>query len=301
MKTVLFLILMLVISTADAAAGLYVNFTNPVLSGMKPGMVYSLQEEAGLPLTVGNKLDRSVDVVVEIAKASPGDIREGYENIPDTEWLTVYPNEFSLEPGEEMPCEIIISIPNEEKYEGRHFTSRVHIRTRRVPDSPGVHVNLSYANIIRFSTGETPETIMSEYRERIMDSLRITLEPYSVSIRGVKPGTTVIADGFDNPSPQIINRSRNDYKLTFKSVEPGRISRYGIAGEYEPAPDNEWLQLDEENIVSESMSINHLDMEINIPDKEKYRDRKFAFVVVGELNDYDVPIEIFSRVYVWTE
>lgn len=300
MKKCLVLILLLAGFPAEGKAGLRVNFTNPVISGLSPGMVYSLKEQAGIPFTVRNTSEREHNIVVMIQEARGADIREGYENIPDIEWLSVFPGEFSLGPGEEMPCEIIIAIPEGEEFSDRNFTARVLATTRRDPDRPGMHFSLAYASIIRFSTGDTPEAMMAEHRQKIMDSLRITLEPFSVTLDGVEPGTTFLADGFDVSSPQLINRSRRDYELAFRSVESRRISRYGIGRGYEPAPDEQWLQIKNAKMTSGSMSIEHLQLELNIPDEEQYRGRNFAFVVLGRLTEYDVPVEVFSRVYVRT-
>ncbi len=242
-------------------------------------------------------------MVVEVQTPSPGRLREGYEAIPDSSWLRVVPEQFSLQPGETMDCEIIVAIPEDEEYENRHFQAIILARTVSDPGDAvrGVFMDLAMANVIRFSTGDTPEATMDEYRSRIMESLNVSIDPYSLNAGEITPGEEIILDGFDRATPQIINRGRNDFKISFEVVDSQRLGRYGISRDFEPAPESGWLTLKEEKIKSDSRTIRDIPLKINVPDSEKYRGKNYAFVIRGMIDDYDIPIELFSRIYIRTE
>ncbi|GEM_PF-1764396 len=295
------LVALLLASQSFAAMhGLATKFGEVILSGMYPGMVYSMKKERKLPYTVINNASERAEVEVTIAKPTSSQLKENYEEIPDITWVKVFPAHFTLEQGEEMDCDLIISIPEEEQFTNRHFQAMVKTQLAAKPYSPGVSLAFSYSSRIRFSTGPRPESIIQEYREKIMEALQIKIEPLSFFIdEKIVPGKKTRLDGRKNNTVQVINRSRENF--SFKFSVPSRIKDYGIVTEYEPVPAEVKVTIKKKKMKVKPRSISDIVMEIAIPDKEEFYGKNYAFVVVGKLMGFDIPIELFSRVYFRTE
>jgi len=277
------------------------KFGDFVLSNMQPGMVYSLKENREVSFTVVNNAEEQRNIEVRIAPPRESQLREGYESVPDVSWVTVYPSFFSLEPGESMDCDLIISIPHEERYQDRHFQAMIVTESAGRPGGAhGVSINFSLVNRIRFSTGRRPEAIVAEYRDRILSALEMEMMPMSLFVRDKVPvGRPVVFDGIGFPTGQVINRSREDYLIEFELARSPRD--YGITSGYSVLPSDVDIEILTEKLKAGARTINDVELKLTIPDKDEYRSEKFVMVIVGQVKGFDIPIEVFSRIYFTTE
>ncbi len=289
------------VNTAFAALhSLTTKFSDVILSNMKPGMVYSLKKEKGIPFGVINNTGKEENVEVKVEKPTKSQLKEYYEPIPDVSWISVFPSKFKLSPGENMDCDVIISIPPDKKYANRHFQAMLTVQTVRMPGSSGLSINLALASRIRFSTGKTPAKLMEEYRKKIFEALKLELTPLSLFFRDiVKVGRKVKLNGVDYPTIQLINKGRKNYKVTFRIA--GNPEKYGINPDYEPMPKEIKVKFKKKKMKAKKRSIRDVVMELKVPDKKEFYGKSYAFVVVGKVLGFDIPIEVFSRVYFKTQ
>jgi len=280
---------------------LAVNFSDVILANMKPGMVYSLKKEKGISFEVVNKAKekRDVEVVVEIP--TENQLKEYYEPIPDVSWISVFPSRFQLEPGESMKCDIVISIPPDKKYANRHFQAMIVAQSAGKPGEweLGLGVNLRVASRIRFSTGKTPQRLMEEYRRKIYEALKLELSPMSLFLKGRLPVGRKVILGKNLDTIQLVNKSSKKYKVSFYLAQ--KPENFGLVEGYEVLPSEVKVKFKKVKMKSKPKSISDIIIQIEIPDKEEFYGKKFAFVVVGRVLGFDIPIEIFSRVYFKTE
>jgi len=213
------------------------KFSDVVLSNMKPGMVYSLKKEKGIPFTVINNTKKKRLVEVTIAVPTKSQLEEHYKPIPDVAWVSVVPSKFELGPGEKMDCDVIISIPPDERYANRHFLA-VIVTKSISPAGPasgyGVAVNLALASKIKFSTGLRPEKIIEEHRRKIFSALRLEISPLSLFIRDEVPVGKKVVLGKDFDTVQLVNKSNKKHKVSFSLAK--RPGNYGLVSGYEPLP-----------------------------------------------------------------
>ncbi len=296
----LFCILFLTGTLFGQMHSLGVKFSDVILSGMKPGMVYSLKKEEGIPFTVINHTKKKADVEVTIGKPIKSQMKENYEPIPDVSWISVFPSRFSLGQNEEMDCDIIISIPPDEKYANRHFQAMIHTESAGKPGGRGISISMALESRIRFSTGPRPEKVIEEYRQRVFSALKLDMYPMSLFIRDALPiGKSIVLDGENFPNIQVVNKSKENYKIELYIAEnPGN---YGTNPEYEPSPSEIKIEIKNKKIKSKPKTIQDIFLKVKVPDKKEFYGKKFAFVVVGKILGFDIPIELFSRVYFKTE
>ena len=279
--------------------GLSTKFSDIILGNLKPGMVYSLKKERGLPYKVMNTGDTKRTLEIKVEKPGGGQLKPGYEPIPDPAWIRIIPERFELAPGEESNCDIIISIPQDEKFANRHFQALLVTMPVFFPDEPGVHLAFAIASRFRFSTGPTPVEVLVENRRKILEALKIEIAPFNLHVSEIPTGKVIRLGKGEYPTLQLVNRGKESYKLKFGIADDP--SRYGLAKDYIAAPDKTWLKILRKTMKVKQRQIKDIGMELNIPDKEEYKGKFFAFVVIGEIEGLDFPVRIYSRLYIKTK
>ncbi len=300
MKKWIFVIILLLFSNLLSASNFSTSFADVILSNMKVGMVYSLKQEKGLPYTVTNLSEEPIDIEIIVQKPLPQELQEGYEAVPDISWVKVFPTVFRLEPGEKMNCDIIISIPDDEKYKNRHF--QINLLTQTAPRAVGgggLGISMAFRSRMRFSTGLTPMKVLDDHRRRIFDALKMELSPLSLFLPEISIGKSVRLDGRELSTLQMVNKGRENHRIEFHIAENPK--NYGLIKGYEPIPEEIKVTFRRKNMRARRRSITDVIMDIKVPDKEEFYGRSFAFVVIGKVLGLDIPINLFARVYFKTE
>lgn len=153
---------------------------------------------------------------------------------------------------------------------------------------------------LRFGVGtEAPKTIeMARKSERFM-MLNFNLESDSLYIRNIETGKQINLGKKGIPALKVVNLGHEKLKLEFKSVPCEK--RFGISEGYQSAPEPGFLRCAKETVSVEPDHIVNVPLVLEIPDEPEYRGKKYAFIIKGELKDKEVPLEIYSRIYVETE
>ncbi|MDH5661398.1 MAG: hypothetical protein OEY92_00220 [Elusimicrobiota bacterium] len=282
------------------AGGIAVKFASIVLEDLEPGGVYNLRAMRGLSYTVMSKYERTRDIEIAVEKPNIGECEKGYEPLPDTTWVRIIPNNFRLGYHENAHCAIIISIPEKEEYRGRHFQVSIIARAKTDPFTKGVALVAQVKYKLRFSVGtEAPKTLeMARKREKFM-MLNFRLEPDSLYLHNIEPGKQIILGKKEIPALKVINLGPEKLKLEFNSVPCNK--GFGISEGYQPAPDPRFLNCTKETVSVKPDHIVNIPVVLEIPDEPEYRGKKYAFIIKAELKDVEVPLEIYSRIYVETE
>ncbi len=293
------IVLFVSVVSAREKRSLTSEFSDVILSGLKPGMIYSILKEKNVPYRVFNNSEQEADVEVVVEKPRPSQLKQGYEPIPDVSWVKVVPTRFHLKQGEGTKCDVIISVPDDKKYANRHFQAMLVTQTVEKPGARGVAISFALASRLRFSTGPSPEKIMNEYRRKILDALKIELSPLSLFLSDVPIGRKVKLDGETFSTLQLINKSKKKYKIEFRLA--GNPRNYGLTKDYEPMPKEIKVKFKKKKMKAKKRSIRDVVMELKVPDKKEFYGKSYAFVVVGKVLGFDIPIEVFSRVYFKTQ
>ncbi len=119
------------------AAGLSTTFSEVTLEGLEIGKNYSTKELAGLPLAVVNTGDESIDLKAEVLLPDVSELKEGYESIPDINWIKLKRTSFkNIKPKKAAVTDVKISIPADDIYKGKRY--HVFIWTHSVGSVIGV-------------------------------------------------------------------------------------------------------------------------------------------------------------------
>jgi hypothetical protein len=127
----------LVLALTAQAAGLSTGFSEVILENLEIGSSYSTASAANLPLAVVNTGEEPVNLKIELLKPAPAELKEGFEPIPDLNWIELKQKEFfNLEPKQTAVTDVIIHIPNEQQYKGKKY--QVYIWSHTVSTNIGV-------------------------------------------------------------------------------------------------------------------------------------------------------------------
>jgi len=134
------LIILMGISYTDIshAYGLRTGFGKVTLEDIPSGQAYSMREDAKFPLKLTNKGDNEMQLQIDILIPQEGDIQEGYEPIPDTDWIKLEKDFFLIEGKGTVETDVVIEIPDKEEYAGRKF--HVFIWSHTVGESLGIGI-----------------------------------------------------------------------------------------------------------------------------------------------------------------
>lgn len=302
-NTVAGLTAIVMLSMIQTSHALRSKFADIVMTQCAPGGVYNIRQIRGLPYSLINETNNKK--TVEIYPEIPGkdELKENYEAIPDPTWVKVIPDKVTLGPGETVLCDVILSIPNDEKLKSRHF--QAHIVAREATDELGQGVGLAFGILlrsrIRFSTGDGPASILAMKQKGLLTSLNFSFEPSSLFIPGfVDLGRPIDLSKENEVYLSLINRGHNNLKMNLISIDPqGRaVPPEG----YEMTPDPSWLSTAEENPREiKTKSVNDVNLKLNIPDDPKYRGKRYMFLLKCEIVGLDIPLETYSRIYISTK
>ena len=103
------------------ADGLRTGFGKVILENIPIGVIYSMRKDSKFPLSIKNESDRKISIKIEVVIPKEGEIQEGYEAIPDTSWIILEQNQFTIEANGAAETDVVINIPDDKKYIGRKF------------------------------------------------------------------------------------------------------------------------------------------------------------------------------------
>ncbi len=291
---VVVLLVLCIASVISAKIGILARFADDViLENIQVGKAYNLRELGNLPYKVTNVGDATTDIIIEASIPVEATIRLGYEAVPDPMWIKIIPDKFRLRPNESGSSEIILTIPNKSEYVSRNF--QVYISARTVGTG---FLAAGAGHRLRFSTGVGPETLIGEKKKKAMIELNLDFKPVSIYLNELELGKKVKSNKHKAKQLKIINWASSAIELKLLSV---KYDIGNLPSGYEPSPDPSWLTIETDKLKLKGDAIRNVVYSIKIPEEESNYDRKFAFLIKAMIVDADIPLELYSSIYVKTE
>jgi len=290
--------LILTLQPAEATYNVGTKFADVIMEYVQPTKVYNLRTMRNLPYRVVNKSDGPVDLSIQVEIPPKEQLKPGYEAIPDPSWVKLSPNHLKLAAGEEGLADVILQVPEGAQYTGHHYQAHIICQTADAP--PGEQTALAFgitlASRLRFSVGTAgPDEIRRMQKKGIYQMLNFTLEPDLQFVPGfIEPGQRV---ALDEKGVQLSLVNRSPQKLNFSVKPVSAPAGMGPAAGYElgnPA----WIKTVPESLKVPGESIRSAKLELNLPNDPSLRGKRFMFVIQAGLEGRDIPVEVFSRVYV---
>lgn len=271
---------------ADFKFGLKTRLGEMWLSGLNVGETYNLRILKNTPYIVENQGDTDVDVEVSVAQPVSAALHEGYEPIPDPNWVNVVPKKFAIPFAGSSYGEIILSIPNDPRWRNRHYQATIRVAT----SGTGL-VSAGVGTKLMFSTGPAPVTKKAQ-----VQIPEFELDPPVLTLFNFPVGVKVNVEKDMRRVLRIVNKSSAKYKMGFELVPFGEVR---LPGGYEQAPSTVTFSLSAKTLKMKPDTIAKLGFTVELPPDA--HGKSYAFLVKGDLKDYPIAVMSFFTVLVQAE
>jgi hypothetical protein len=274
----------------SAAVGISTRFADVVLENVQVGRLYNLRAEKNVPYVIKNRGSASARVTVEVLPPQQSELMPGYEAVPDPAWVKVVPNELVLEGNGSGFAELLLQVPDDPRYVGRHFQAVLWAHA----SGEGM-IGVGVKSRLRFSTGAGPQTLEEEKRRKAMMTLDFDFQPQTLFVDGAAPGVRLDLKESQGKSLKMTNRAETPVSFAVQSVPWD--GRFSLPEGYEPAPDPSWLVADPGALDLEGLQVKIVRLMLQIPDGPSVKGKKYAFLVRARLAS-GVEVDSFARVFV---
>lgn len=300
-KNILFLVSLL-LSIEVFAAGLSSPTTHIVLSNLKIGQQYSLRQLLGYPFTVHYKGTAQADMKIDLIKPSTTS-PDGYEPIPDISWISLTKDTFSLDPGEAAETDVIINIPNDEKYLGKNYNVVIIPAIGAPKDATGSLVTgVAIVANMRLSIAAKPPTeqeLRQLRKQRLGGNINVMFTPERIFLYDVPLGKKTDIKKELNEVLKVVNSTDFKINILTESISPSAAGITPPEG-YTQAPNIDFLIVGKKNFTVQPNAIKEIPLYIKLPNKEEYRGKKFYFILRSIAKSTIMEAQYHTKIYVET-
>lgn len=284
------------------ALGIRTKFGLVVVENLQPGRTYNLKELVGLPLRVVNASDKQLTIEMDLKKPDPekekGMVAKKFEPIPDLSWIKLSRDFFVTDPGHAAVAEVLITIPDDDKYLGKRYQVNIWSRT-----TGKRFLNVGLMSRLRITIAKrrmTKEEMRAEAnREEIIKNIDFQLLPHTIFIDGVDLGKKIDIEKKYKQSLKIVNPNSKEFSYKLRIVTAWEAS-IGVISGYKETPDRNFLSFSEKEFSVPAISIKEIKMFLQIPDEEKHKGKRYQFVICVEVLNQPIIYEIYSRLFIST-
>ena len=248
--------------------GLSTRFVDVAIEGIELGKEQNLLELRSLPYRVTNRGDAAAEVLVSALTPSRKETPPPFEPLPSADWVRLEPDRFRLEPGETGESAVILRIPGDTRYAGRHFEAVLWARTM----GSGL-LSAGVKSKLRFSIGKSPATLAEERRQKSLSELDFVIEPTVLQVSDARAGKYDVKKR-ERKVFEVTNRSQQTLELVLR---PAKWPRSALPAGYEAVEDLSWVRILPERVKVKRNRSKTVKLVLAVP--ESLKGRKVAFAV----------------------
>ncbi|MBN1384568.1 MAG: hypothetical protein JW983_06810 [Elusimicrobia bacterium] len=136
------------------AGGIATTFVNVSADDLLINTTYNLTVSHGYPLKVINKSSDLREISIAVKVPQKEDVKEGYEPIPDLNWVYITPEIYELGANQTGLSDVILIIPKDKKLRGRKFQVNLEVTGSSKKKKGGMTIIPSLLTKLRFSVKE---------------------------------------------------------------------------------------------------------------------------------------------------
>jgi len=288
--------LVLVPQFAEAKGGLSTQAGEVVIENLKIGQTYNTRELVDLPLRVINRGDETVDLKMELYIPPENKIRRGYEPIPDVSWVKLSKDFFTVGPGESAVADVIISIPNDEKYFNKRYQFNIWSHTVH----SGKFIALGVDSRFLFTIANVRADVSEERYMELIGDINFSLLPHRLHINNIKLGKKYDIEKVSGISFKLINPNDREFTYRMTSLNTKKALVQATKG-WEDCPDPSFLTFDKSEFTVGANEIKKIRVYLEFPNKKEYKGKEYLFIIYTEVLGQAIPFGVYNNVYVTTE
>ncbi len=276
-KVLLSIIILLIMCPFLFSSSISTSFTEVLLENLEPGKKYSLKKIANYPYNIKNKGSRRIKVRIQPVKTQTGSLKKKFKSIPDKSWVKLKPDIVELNPGEEKYSDIIITIPDDEKYYGKKY--QVSILSETI-NKGGFSIGLALESFFFFTTVKKGVKV-NEMKSLI--NLNYEIKPSNYYITNIKINNShkLIKKNYEL---NIFSKGSNNIKLKIKVIKVSDTLDQCRRG-YKDIPDLSIIKLKKDIIKLNKGEESKIRFEVHLPDMEHFKGKKYQFIIYISTDD----------------
>ncbi|MDD5702738.1 MAG: hypothetical protein PHU23_11895 [Dehalococcoidales bacterium] len=283
------------LATPLLAAGLTANFGEVLIEDLKIGYPFSTREKANLPYIITNVGYKTIDVKVEIVIPSAQELKKGYEPIPNTAWIKLERNFFSLKPNEQGSTDLVFNIPNDEKLLGKKFDAIVYPYTFEGILKIGVNSHVLFT----IDKEKGPYPIYLDAKP-FKDKVAFEVSPLEMSVKNVPIGKKVDLKRHSKTILKITNTTDQECRFYLNSIKV-KESSVNLKEGYQDTPDANILSFDEKMIRIKPKETKEVKLYLTFPAGKEFAGKDYMFILPIVTGEQDAPLIRYAYLYVTTK
>lgn len=288
-------LLLVLWSSSVFAGGLRTQLGEVVVENLQIGRTYNLADLANLSLRVTNTSDYRTELRMEVLIPDEGELKQQARPIPDQSWIALTCDSFSLDAGREAVADIIISIPDDDRYLGQRY--QVMIWSHTVPGSEGgMFLATGLKSRIIFTTDAVRADSPAESGPP-SGNAAFSVSPSEIYLSAVPPGARYDAEKSGGSALTITNPSSEELTLrlysksmsgSLASLEPG----------WEDTPDPGFLTFERDEVTIPPGAVRSVNFHLEIPATAGLSGKKLMFLIHASEESRQVTAGVYVRVFV---
>ena len=291
-KLILSLVLFFCLPQYGNTGGISTPFTEVVVNNLSIGKNYTIGQKVSRQLQVRNKGKNLIELKMEILVPSKSELKEGYEPIPDVSWIELEKDYFSVEPSKDAVTDVIVTIPRDEKYQGKKYQAYIWSRNVGKGNLP---IALGLKSRLLLEISEKERDISREFAGRY----DFAVFPDEVVLENVKIGEVYDIKKTIRKVLEVKNVSRYPHVYEIKSISVKRADAR-VKNGYAECPDPDFLTFDKADFGLKRKKKRKIKMYLNFPQREEYAGKKYMFVIRIRLREEKFLLNRYLKLYVTT-
>lgn len=182
-RVMLMMVSILILPGVLWTASFTINFSDINIDNVQPGVPISLLEKASFLANVANVDSQEAEVRFEILPPDSGQLRAGYEPLPDLRWIRPDNNSFLVKPNASQDFDLIIYAP----YNKELFGKKYHAILKTWTLEGMMKISLKSNLYISFSSDTfEQDALEKKIEENKPNSSALTISPKSKHIKNFK-------------------------------------------------------------------------------------------------------------------
>ena len=283
MRRLLFaLAFVLTVVSYTSAAGIRTTFVKVTLENLRIGNEYNIREMANLPLAVYNTGDQAIDLKVEPTIPIKGELREGYEPIPDVSWIVIEQDSFTnVKPDAPAMTDVVIAIPDAHEHLGKKYQAMIWSHT--------------VGNGL-IACGLKSEVLFSVSNAEAGTKEDFHVFPTEVFVSDVEAGKVFdVKKRGGGVTLKVFNRSGETKEFEIESIRVAD-SPFELKEGYSDCPDPRFLALSDAAFTLREHEDKEIEVRLTFPESEQYVGKRYMFAVYTRMVD-EPESGVYSKIY----
>jgi hypothetical protein len=269
----------------NAAPGISFGPGEIIYNNLQIGQEYDFGVLSNIPFEVQNKSDVSITVQIVKYAPSPGDVKKGYEPVPDLDWISLTQNTIKdIGPGEKRTVSLKIKVPDNKKFLGKKFQVMLQART-----TAGNFMSLGANSRVLFTMSETRDQAKNKLPE---PPARFKVGPEKIEVQDLVLGTT-------NTSSRLTvhNMSKKTMKFAMTLMN-GRSAGRRIWAGYLEFPAISLVVPTKNYFTVQPGKRTDVGLKLFLENKKEYQGKKYQFFVDIHTVDEEVVEEFYLPILI---